>query len=71
MLPTYCMRNSLQCLEQLKLYTKAKDAFEDAKEEFQEGAFTDAGRKARDSDKLFSLSKFHDHKLLCKELVCA
>jgi hypothetical protein len=33
--------------EQLKYYTRAKDTFEDATEEFDDGAYTDAERKAK------------------------
>ena len=33
--------------EQLKYYKRAKDTFEDATEEFDDGAYTDAERKAK------------------------
>jgi hypothetical protein len=62
--------NERCALLKLKLlfYDKGKDAFEDALGGFMDGAYTDAHSKAKDADKLFSMSTTHDHKLLCAEL---
>ena len=54
---------------QKRFYEKGKDAFEDASEEFDEGAYPNAKTKAQDADKLFALSTTHDHKLLVQELI--
>ncbi len=49
------MKLKAQVMEQLKFYEKGKDAYEDATEDFAEGAYTDSKNKALDADRCFSV----------------